>query len=480
MDKSFATDDHTLLIQSTDGGKAFTFYERPSGRGSFTKSASDVISRLDLQNYMPPDDHFGVHLITMGAEEAFGANRNGDSASQRALDLYHHTFEKYGCAFREHKNRDQLRQGVGSVKLARMNPRMHRGELIVWVSKDKAPDMYKAAKAGEELSWSMSMRLPHDECSICRKKSKRTTEYCSHLRDHMLDYIDGFDKYAYARNEEDIKFFDISEVKRRADRIATYLRYTFSPGDMAKAASSNIVITGAQWAEHQFGPSNIVAFSPWEELTLEKLASAEAFVRNADEVSLTALRSLAPQNISRDAIETLATQDFRSVGGELAKKAMLLNFMTFASIVTGQAIEDLQKDAALCDAMSMKLPSLLSDMMRVGGSACGEETAEAVAPDECGCSCAPGKDNIDRLLREVGDELGMKPEQTSDRALSVTIIKTASLRRPSSLTHCDAYYGGLIEAYGHYVVKAAHQIKDVPNVSPNTLYRGIAASLLIS
>lgn len=479
MEKSFATDDHVELLQASDG-KAFTFFERNRGKHGITKSASDAISKQDLQDHMPPDTHFGVHLITMGAEEDFGPNRNGDAASRKALHTYHPTFEKFGNVFREHKNKDP-RKRCGDVKLARMNDRMRRGELIVWVDKDKAPDMYKAAKEGEELSWSMSMRLPHDECSICRKKSKRTSEYCKDLRNHMLQFVPGHEKYAYARNEEDIKFFDISEVKRRADRIATYLSYTFPDGSMAKAASSELVITGAQWAEYQAGPERVVLFSPWEELTLEKMASAEEFVRHADPATLSTLHKMAPQDLQPDHINILAAADFRNVGGELAKKAMVMNFHTFASLVTGRNIEDLVKDADCCEAAAAKLPTLLSDMNRVGGSLCSEEAAEAVSPEEHGCSFSPGKDNIDKLMREVGGELGMGSEDTQDRAVRITVIKEASLRPNSDVQRAvNPFYAGLIEAYGHYVVKAAHMIKTLPNVSDNTLFRGIAAGLLVN
>jgi hypothetical protein len=479
LEKSFATDDHAELLQAS-GGKAFTFFERDRGRNGFTKSASDVITRLDLQEHMPPDDQFGVHLITMGAEETFGPNRNGDSASQRSLDSHHHTFEKFGCVFREHQNKDPVKQGIGTVRLSRVNPKMHRGELIAWVEKDKAPDMYKKAKAGEELSFSMSMRLPHDECSCCRKKSKRTADYCSHLKKHMLQFVPGFEKYAYARNEDAVKFFDISEVKRRADRIATYLSYTFPDGEMAKAASDDAIITGAQWAEYQFGTSRVVPFDAWENLTLEKLAAANEFVKRADQVTREALFKMAPQDLAPDQIAALAEPDFRNVGGELAKQAMVLNFHTFASLVTGQPVAELRKIAALSDAMSAKLPSLLSDMLRDGGCNCVEEVADSVSPDEVGCSFSPGKDNIDRLMGEVGDDIGMKSGQTSDRALRITISKSGSaVTRVSTEKDTDTYYGGLIAAYGHYLVKAAHQMKDLQDVHVNTLFRGLAAGLLI-
>jgi hypothetical protein len=477
MEKSFATDDHAELLAAS-GGHAFTFFERASQGTHITKSASDVIGRADMQEHMPPSTHFGIHLITMGAEESFGANRNGDSASQKSLDQHHGTFEKFGHVFREHKNKDHTTQGIGDVKLARVNPRMHRGELIVWVEKDKAPDMYKKARAGEELSWSMSMRLPHDECSCCRKKSRTTADYCPHLRDNMLKWVPGFEKFAYARNEDSVKFFDISEVKRRADRIATYLGYQFND-ELAKAASADQVITGAQWAEYQFGPSQVTPFSPWEELTLEKLAAASEFVRNADVDTLTTLARMAPQNLTHEQIEILAQPDFRSVGGELAKRAMIINFPTFTSLVTGKSIDELNKTAEFTDAMDLKLPTLLEDMLRNGGCGCGDDVAESVAPDEVGCSFSPGKDNIDRLMAEAGNSLGMDQENTGGRAIHVTIIKRANVRHRDGATDIDPYFEGLVNAYGHYLVKAAHQSKNLPGVSEHTFFRSLAAGLII-
>jgi hypothetical protein len=477
MEKSFATDDHAALLAAA-GGHAFTFFERASQGTHITKSASDVIGKADMQAHMPPSTHFGIHLITMGAEESFGANRNGDSASQRSLDQHHGTFEKFGHVFREHKNKDHNTQGIGDVKLARVNPRMHRGELIVWVDKDKAPDMYKKARAGEELSWSMSMRLPHDECSCCRKKSKTTADYCPHLRDNMLKWVPGFEKFAYARNEDGVKFFDISEVKRRADRIATYLGYQFSDG-LAKAAAEDTVITGAQWAAHQFGPSRVTPFSPWEELTLEKLAAASEFVRHSDADTLATLARMAPQDLTPEQIDTLAQPDFRSVGGELAKRAMIINFPTFASMVTGKSIETLNKTAEFTDAVDVKLPTLLEDLLRNGGCSCCDEVAESVAPDEVGCSFSPGKDNIDRLMAEAGNSLGMDQENTNERAIRVTIIKRANVRPHRSATTIDPYFDGLVNAYGHYLVKAAHQSKDLPGVSEHTFFRSLAAGLII-
>jgi len=479
MRKSFATDDHKDLL-SAAGGHAFQFFERSD---RFSKSASDVITRKEIQAHMPPDDHFGIHLITMGEEENFGPNRNGDSFSKNCLAQHHGSFEKHAHVYREHANRNPTTQGVGHVKLAKHNTKMHRGELIIWVAKDKAPDMYKEAKEGKELSFSMSCRLKSDECSCCHKKSARVDTYCSHLRDKMLQYVPGFEKFAYARNEEDVRFFDISEVARRADRIASYLGYSFADGEagIAKAASAaeDLVINGSDWARHVLGADRIAEFLPWEMLTLEKLAQATDFVRHADSNVLSTLASMAPQTLSQDRIDTLASQDFRDVGGELAKKGMVLNFPTFASLVTSRSVSELEKDADFDKLIETKMPSMVDELFRNGGSGCGEDVAAAVTPDECGCSLSPGKDRIDTLMSEVGDELGMSPDKSQGRAMKVTIVKQASLRRLSfGKSDATPFNNGLAEAYGHYVVKAAHVIKDLPNINEKTLYRVLAASLL--
>lgn len=474
MIKSFATDDHVELATAA-GGRVTQLIERDSH--GITKSASDAISRSDIQQHMPPDTHFGVHLISMGAEEDYGANRNQDSASRRALQLYHPTFEKFGHVFREHRNRCPKTEGKGVVKIAKYNDRMNRGELFVWVDKEKAPDMYKAAKEGKELSWSMSMRLPYDRCSCCDNKSRTTANYCGHLRNSMGKWVPEFKKFAYARNEDDVKFFDISEVKRRADRIATYLGYTFSDDAMRKAASedSDLVIGGVEWGNYN-GFVEPVPFAPWDTVTLEKLAEAEEYIRNASAPELDMLRRIASSRVSQDVLEKLASADFRNVGGELANHGIILDFASFASMVTNESVEDLRKKAEFRDVEGLKLPFLFSDILGQGGCQCGEDVAAAVTPDSYGCSFSPDKDSIDALIGSVGENLGMTPAKTERRAITIVIKQASALvRERNNEVMFDPFFEALSEAYGRYVVKAAHLAKDAPNVKSNILFRAVAA-----
>jgi hypothetical protein len=472
MRKVFATDDHAELIRAA-GGTLFHFFERGE---RMTKSASEAFLKKDIQDYMPPDTHFGVHLIFDGAEEDYGPNRNGDSASRKSLNAHHKTFEKYGCVYREHKNRCPRTQGIGQVKVARMNNKSHRGELLVWVEKDKAPDMYKAAKDGKELSWSMSMRLPQDECSCCRKKSRTREEYCPHLKNQMLSYVSEFQKYAYARNEEGVKYFDISEVKKRAARIATYLSY-FGDSLQKAASADELVISGSEWADHVMGVDSAIPFSPWEDRTLEKMAAEVRYFRDVHPSLREVVVKTAPRTLTHDAIQIMAGADFRSLSGELAKRGMLLDFPTFASLVTGESVTELQTKKAFCDVGAFKLPFLLDDIVGRGGCACGEDAAGAVTPDEDGCSFSPHKDAIDKMLNQVGENLDMRPERAQERAVQVIIIKQASIATPPPASF-DPFYEAMAEAYGHYLVKASHIIAQRPGLGSGLFLASAAAALL--
>lgn len=476
MEKIHYQDDHPEVIK--EAGYQFQFID---GDAALTKSASDAFTRAEVDKWKPDSRHFGLHVIAMGSEESVGPNRNGDGWPAAALERYHPTFVKYGCFFREHKNRCQKTQGIGTIKAAAYNKPMSRIELIIWGDKEKAEEEYEMAKAGKELSFSMSARMPFDRCSICDKKSRSQTAYCSHLKDHMLQYMPQMRKYAFARNMDDLKFFDISRVGRRADRVATYLRYMFGD-DMAKAASfGERVITGADWATMEYdgqrglGDGRLRAFTPWEFETLEKLASAAQELRESDAAHLGVIRKGAPVGIPQSVLLEFAKLHVPAVGGELAKKGMLLDFKSFAALITGQSPEDLVADGGFRKVASEDLPGLFEHMLDVGGCSCGD-AAPMVAPDEFGCALSGDKDLIDKLISDVGDNLGMESGRMVTRA-AISMDKAAAEKpAPSIRTEGDVgFYRGLLNAYGFYAVKAAHIAKDREGVSPNVLFHAVPA-----
>ena len=151
-----------------------------------------------------------VLVNAMGSGEFWGSNRNGDYFPDASLSRDHKTFEKLGHAYKHHVNKDP-EKSLGKVKIAVFNPDMHRVELVIEIDNERAKDILDRIEHGEYPAVSMGVKVPHDTCSVCHKKSKRTTDYCQHLKHEMGSVMpDG--RKVYAINDTDLKFFDISFV----------------------------------------------------------------------------------------------------------------------------------------------------------------------------------------------------------------------------------------------------------------------------
>lgn len=301
---------------------------------------------------------------------------------------------------------------------------------------------------------------------------------CDHLKDHMLQYIPQLKKTAYAVNKDDLKFFDISRVGRRADRVATYIRYMFGD-DMSKAASfGERIITGADWASMEFGGqpglgSDLLrTFTPWETATLEKLAAAEAELAHTPNAAVIA--GAPGRGVPQRVILAFANQDLPSVGGALAKKAMVLDFKSFTSLVSGINLTELDNDAGFHKVALAELPRLFTDIMAKGGCECGE-AATMVAPDELGCALSQDKDLIDDMIADVGDNLGMEQGRMQSRAV-LSLDKSASVAAPPTVDSGNsAFFSRTLAAYGYYVVKAAHIALRTERVPATLMLRAIPA-----
>lgn len=150
MNKIHYQTDQEDLLRLCDG-QMFTLYD-----DNIKSAASDTFTKDMLSEYAPDKDHFMLHVVAMGDQETYGPNKNGDGFPKEALEKYHPTFISDGCFFREHRNRCQETQGIGSIKASAFNPKMHRVELIVHGNKEKAAKEYEMAKSGKALSFSMS------------------------------------------------------------------------------------------------------------------------------------------------------------------------------------------------------------------------------------------------------------------------------------------------------------------------------------
>ena len=114
-------------------------------------------------------------------------------------------------------------------------------------------------------------KVAFDVCSICGNKAKKASDYCTHIRhDKKKIYPDGKQPYMINYNPT---FFDISIVRRRADRIAYVL---------SKVASADNSVSNYMAEEFENLGDSMIPFAPhpeeavfdWDD-TVEKSATID-------------------------------------------------------------------------------------------------------------------------------------------------------------------------------------------------------------
>lgn len=376
MDKVLYTGDQDPLLEAV-GGELMTYFDCDR----LIKSASSsVFSRKMVADHMPDKDHFGVHLIIIGASEPYGFNKNGDWWTRPGLthtdgNYGMHTFVKNGHYFREHRNRDPKLK-IGDIKAAAFNPAMERGEIIIWGDKRKAEKEYEEAKAGKQMSFSMSARVPFDECSICANEAKRSANYCTHLKNNMTRWMPKQSKFAYAINHKP-NFFDASSVENRADRIAVHLQ-TMMGDEMKKAASASE--NEFLFSDTQADMEGVIIPDTLEQgcasgarqRWLTKLAAVETFIETAEAGSHDAryhyLKQAArfafgPTELTDPQLDLLRKVEPSVMFGYLSKRAALIPFDVFYAYTTRQKIKVASEDTSCKYAHEKLLPRLFRDAL---------------------------------------------------------------------------------------------------------------------
>ena len=155
-------------------------------RGDFIKRASHVFLPF-IDDIKVASDEVPVHLIALGASEAYGPNRNGDGFKEATCKQCYGTFEKFARFYRNHKNKDP-QKSYGIVKKAAYNDKMRRVELLTLLNATKSAadrnggyiadrEIEKLAR-GDDLAVSMACRVPYDVCSWCGNHAASKEQYC--------------------------------------------------------------------------------------------------------------------------------------------------------------------------------------------------------------------------------------------------------------------------------------------------------------
>ena len=224
-----------------------------SDRSDFVKSAGHMFLN-EIDNIKFAKDEVPVHLIALGASEAYGPNRNGDGFKEATCKQHHQTFEKFAKFFRNHKNKPERGDPhFGIIKKAAYNDGMRRVELLVALNQEKSAtdrnggfvadqELEKLAR-GDDIAVSMACRVPYDICSWCGNQARTRADYCTtekcaaggcHSNLTRLIKV-GSDMHHLHVDNPSPTWFDISRVFRPADRIA----YGAKADYLTKAAEDN-------------------------------------------------------------------------------------------------------------------------------------------------------------------------------------------------------------------------------------------------
>lgn len=471
MDKLIYTGDNDELVAACHGVVA-VFFDADHVKSAASSAFSDKL----IRQHIPDDDHFGIHLIAMGCGEDYGFNKNGDWWTRPGLkhasgNYGVHTFVKNGAYYLEHNNRGP-EVARGSIKAAAYNDDMQRAELIVWGDKRKAEDDYQHAKSGKTMTFSMSARVPDDECSCCGHRAKRSRDYCRHLKFSMTQWMPQFSKFAYAINHQP-NFFDISRVKNPADRIAHWLQYVLPESEMAKAASSNgsdflfsdiqAKLLGVNLPEEvRLGCS-----TPTRQAILEKLASQELYFWNLAErpdlvakddkyhfAKHAAPYAFNPFSVTDAELEAVRKLDPDVFFGHMAKRAAVLPFLSFFAYVTGQPVKQAAEDPMFIHAESL-LPGSFKRALALQADSTVEDLFSA-APSVKLAACA-AEDPIDQIMDSVADKTTVEKPQVNVRILricsSTPELSGSGVKSASHLDHEQtAKAQALVHAYAMYKV----------------------------
>lgn len=209
------------------------------------KMASDALEYV--RHVDPITGKTIILVLAMTAGEYYGPNRNGDGwpeeplvvgsttiGPDEVLPQCYKTFETDANVFKHHVNKDPAKS-IGEVLRAFYNWAMHRVELLLALDNDRAADIVERINRGEFPAVSMGCRVKYDVCSICGNKAPTRRQYCNHAQDLNGYMPDGRRKFVW---NPKAKFFDISMVRRPADRLGFMMKKV--AGHLATLSSAEL------------------------------------------------------------------------------------------------------------------------------------------------------------------------------------------------------------------------------------------------
>lgn len=201
------------------------------------KTASEALDYI--KNVKPMPNKTIILVLAMTAGEFYGFNRNGDGWPERPMRIcktiigpdevlpkHYKSFESNANVFRHHINKDPDKR-IGEVLKAFYNWPMHRVELLLALDNHQAEDVVQEIESGKFPAVSMGCKVKYDVCNICGNCAPSRKDYCDHAKYQLGETLPNGKPIGVWNPSP--KFFDISMVRRPADRLGFMMKKVAEP-----------------------------------------------------------------------------------------------------------------------------------------------------------------------------------------------------------------------------------------------------------
>ena len=408
-----------------------------------------------------------LHVITTGAQEYYGSNRNGDDFPETnqhvvfphpenekrasydtdgGLKKYHDkTYMDKAAVYQEHHTKDT--DPSGEIIAAKYNDDMHRGELLIAVDTNKWHDRLEKKASGQDIFLSMGCKVEKDVCRACGRIAKTASEHCDHFKKMRCEVLEDGTQCSVINDAP--HFYDISGVDVPADRIAFVLRKVASGEQVKEASLEAVTVKGVRRPMLLTKSAQILS-------KLSKLEKqVEGFIEGdkqddddtfSDDEDAQKDFTLRVRNFPADEVI-----DSSSRKGILLSPGML--FKILGKEIGGDVGEALcECDDDSCGDCSAMMREMEDDDETRNNSLLDGSFDQHFTPDL----------SLENILEDFMPEFSMRDPEVKRRSIHIVIIggRPRSQKKEASLTQTPMAQEALRRTYARYFISFAAQNND--------------------
>lgn len=420
-----------------------------------------------IDDIKPKANRTYLHVITTGAQEYYGSNRNGDDFPETnqhvvfpypenekrasfdtdgGLKKYHDkTYMDKAAVYQEHHTKDT--DPSGEIIAAKYNDGMHRGELLIAVDTNKWHDRLEKKASGQDIYLSMGCRVSYDVCRACGRMAKTASEHCDHFKHMRCQTLEDGTQCSVINDAP--HFYDISGVDVPADRIAFVLRKVASGEQVKEASLEAVSVKGVRRPMLLTKSAQILQKLSRMEKQVEGLIEGD---KNEDESDAFEDDDEAQKDF------TLKVRNFPAdeVIDSSSRKGILLSPGMLFKLIGKEIGGDMGDALCECDDDSC---GDCSAMMRELED--DEDTRDTELLDGSFDQHFTPDLSLENILEQFMPEFSMKSPEVGRRSIHIVIIgRPKRIRKEASFTQSPAAQEALRRTYARYFISFAAQNDD--------------------